>query len=117
MNNHIRTSSATLKFKQSVTIWHRKMYDFFRKIGKALYLNWSSQNLLKRKVFYCKSSFKNIDVKKENEENKELIDLICQENCLRQEENASKNTIVKTLVENHAAISQAPSEYKNTIEQ
>ena len=47
---------------------------------------------------------KKIDVKNENQESKELLDLIHQQKCVLQEENASKNAIIKILVENHAAI-------------
>ena len=56
-------------------------------------------------------------VKKENQESKELLDLICQQNCILQEENASKNTIIKTLVENQAAINHASNEVKNATVQ
>ena len=47
----------------------------------------------------------------------ELLDLISQQNCAVQEENASKNTTIKTLVENQAAITQALNEVKNEIVQ
>ena len=71
----------------------------------------------KEQFFVLKSSIENIYVKKENQERKELLDLIRQQNCVLQEENASKNTIIKTLVENQTAINHASNEVKNATVQ
>ena len=71
----------------------------------------------KEQFFVLKSSIENIYVKKENQESKELLDLIRQQNCVLQEENASKNKIIKTLVENQAAINHVSNEVKNATVQ
>ena len=44
-----------------------------------------------------------MNVRKENQESMELLDLIRQQNCVLQGGNASKNSIIKILVENKAA--------------
>ena len=72
---------------------------------------------IKEQFFIVKSSIENIEVKKENQESKELLDLIRQQNCVIQEENASNNSIIKILVENQAAINQASNEVKNETDQ
>lgn len=42
-----------------------------------------------------------------NQETKELLDLLHQQNCVLQEEDASKNKIIKIYAENQAATNQA----------
>ena len=53
---------------------------------------------IKEHFFIVKTYIENIDVKNENQESKELLDLIRQQSHVLQGENASKNTIIKTLV-------------------
>ena len=60
---------------------------------------------------------KDRSVENKNRKSMELLDLISQQNCAVQEENASKTTTIKTLVENQAAITQALNEVKNEIVQ
>ena len=43
--------------------------------------------------------------------------MIRQQHCVLQEENASKNAIIKILVKNQAAINQASNEVKNATDQ
>ena len=55
---------------------------------------------IKEQFFIVNSS----DIKNENQDGKELPDLVHQQNFVLQKKNASKKTIIKILVENQAAI-------------
>ena len=82
-----------------------KMYDLSGKLEK-LYIEIEVVKIfIKEQFLIVTSSIKKLAVKKENQESKELLDLIRQQNCVLQKENASKDGIIKILVENQATIS------------
>ena len=80
-----------------------KTHGFSEKLEK-IYIEIRAVKLLIKEYFFTvRNSGKNINVRKENRESMELLDLIRQQNCVLQEENASKNAIIKILVESKAA--------------
>ena len=72
---------------------------------------------IKEHCFIVKYSIENIGVQNENQESQELLDSLCLQNCVFQEENVSKNTTIKIFAENQAAINQASNKIKNATDQ
>ena len=80
--------NQTILRKQYRTLLFWNTYDFSENQEKLYTEIKTVKMFIKEQFFIVKSSIENIDVTNGNQESKELLNLIRQQNCVLQEENA-----------------------------